>query len=319
LNSQVRAFIEMLKANTPADEPKMWQLTPPQAREQSARFFAPFNEGGPQVAEVRDLHIPGRRGDIPARLYVPRGAAARSPGMLYLHGGGYVVGSPATHDRLTRELADRLAAHVLSLDYALAPEHPYPQGLDDCVDAARWIRAHAEELGLDPSRLLIGGDSAGANLSAATLLRLRDGGSPPLFSAAILLYGRYASGITDSLRAWGERELILSVSLLKWFGKVYTGADGALPPDPYLAPAEADLRGLPPALLVAGTLDPLLSDSQLFAAALQKAGAGAELLVYEDGIHAFLQFPMLDMTRDALEKIAAFGRRHLDGRAPETP
>src|SRR6266849_10102624 len=188
----------MLKANTPADAPKMWQLTPQQAREQSARFYAPFNEGGPEAGEVLDLRVPGRRGDIPARLYVPRGAAARLPGLLYLHGGGFVLGSPSTHDRLTRELAQRIGARVLSLDYALAPEHPYPQGLDDCVDAARWTFAHAQELGMDAKRLLIGGDSAGANLSAATQLRLRDEGSPPFFRAAILFYGRFAFGETRS-------------------------------------------------------------------------------------------------------------------------
>ncbi len=307
MHPQVRAFIEMLKANTPAEAPKMWQLTPQQAREQSERFFAPFNEGGPEAAEVRDLRVLGRRGGIPARLYVPHGAAARSPGMLYLHGGGFVLGSPSTHDRLTRELAERLAARVLSVDYALAPEHPYPEGLDDCVDAARWTFAHAKELGMDPSRLLIGGDSAGANLSAATLLRLRDEGSPPLFSAAILLYGRFVSGNTDSLRAWGDRELILSRRQMEWFAKAYAGG-GTPPSGPYLAPVEADLRGLPPALLVVGTLDPLLSDSQLFAAALRKAGVSAELHVYEDGIHAFLQIPTFDMTRGALAKIAAFSR-----------
>ncbi|MGZ6141921.1 MAG: alpha/beta hydrolase, partial [Myxococcales bacterium] len=146
MHPQIRGFIEMLKATIPAEAPKMWQLTPPEARAQSERFFAPFSRGGPQMAEVRDLQVGGRRGGIPARLYVPRGAAAPSPGLLYLHGGGFVIGSLSTHDRLARELAERLAARVLSLDYALAPEHPYPQGLDDCVDAARWIPAHAGEL-----------------------------------------------------------------------------------------------------------------------------------------------------------------------------
>jgi acetyl esterase len=310
VHPQVRAFIERLKANIPADAPKMWQLTPEQAREESERFFAAFNEGGPDVAEVRDLRVPGRRGGIAARLYVPRGAGARSPGVLYLHGGGFVLGSLSTHDRLMRELAQQIDARVLSLDYALAPEHPYPQGLDDCVDAARWTSAHAKELGMDPSLLLIGGDSAGANLSAATLLRLRDEGSPPLFCAALLFYGRFAFGETDSLRAWGDRELILSRRLLQWFAKAYAGG-GMLRSGPYVAPLEADLRGLAPALLVVGTLDPLLSDSQLFAAALQKAGVPAELLIYEDGVHAFLQFPTFDMTRDALAKIAAFCRKRL--------
>jgi len=308
VNPQIRAFIEMLKATIPADTPKMWQLTPPQAREQSERFFAPFNAGGPQMAEVRDVEVTGRRG-LSSRLHVPRNAAARSPGLLYLHGGGFVVGSLSTHDRLARELAERLAARVLSLEYALAPEHPYPQGLDDCVDGARWLAAHAGELGVDPARLVIGGDSAGASLSAATLLRLRDEGSPPLFSAAILLYGRFTDGETESLRAWGDRELILSRKQMMWFAQAY----GAPRSGRYLAPVEADLRGLPPAILIVGTLDPLLSDSQLFGAALQKAGVPAELHVYQDGVHAFLQFPMFDMTRDALEKIAAFVRKRFAG------
>ena len=307
MNPQVRAFIEMLKASIPAEAPKMWQLTPQQAREQSERFFAPFNGGGPQMAEVRDLHLPGRGGKVRARLYVPRNAAVGSPGLLYLHGGGFVIGSISTHDRLARELAERLGARVLSLEYRLAPEHPYPQGLDDCVDSARWLSAHCETIGMHSSRLLIGGDSAGATLSAATLLRLRDEGSALPFKAAILLYGRFTAGETESLRGWGDRELILSRRQMRWFAEAYTGA-GAPASGPYLAPIEADLRGFPPTILIVGTLDPLLSDSQLFAAALQKAGVPAELHVYDDGIHAFLQIPAFDVTRDALERIAAFGR-----------
>lgn len=305
MNDQVRAFIEMLKASIPPGTAKMWQLTPREAREQNERFFAPFNAAGPRMSEVRDLAVPGRRGGVPARLFVPRNAQERSPGFLFLHGGGFVVGSPRTHDRLARELADALGARVLSLDYALAPEHPYPQGLDDCVDAARWLSAHAAELGIDAARLVIGGDSAGAALSAGTLLRLRDEGSAPLFAAAVLLYGRFAAGETESLRAWGDRELILSRRQMKWFSEAYSGA-AASRSDPYLVPLAADLRGLPPAILIVGTLDPLLSDSQLFAAALRNAGVSAALHVYEDGIHSFLQIPLFDMTRDALGKIAAF-------------
>ena len=143
----------------------MWQLTPEEARAQFAHFFSFFNQGGAEMKQTRDVPVPGRRGSLRARLYVPRGVPEVSPGLLYLHGGGFVIGSPETHDRLTRELAERIGARVLSLDYALAPEHPYPAGLEDCVDAARWLAAHAAELGMDPRRLLIGGDSAGANLS----------------------------------------------------------------------------------------------------------------------------------------------------------
>src|SRR5260370_883236 len=137
----------MLKASIRADTPKMWQLTPPQARGQSERFFAPFNAGGPQMAEVRDIQVPGRRG-LSSRLHVPLNAAATSPGLLYLHGGGFVIGSLSTHDRLARELAELLSARVLSLEHALAPHHPYPAVLGHCLYGvrghspswARWTR-----------------------------------------------------------------------------------------------------------------------------------------------------------------------------------
>jgi acetyl esterase len=301
----------MLKAATPPDAPRLWQLSPAEARAQSYRFFAPLNHGGPAVASTRDFAIPGRRGDVPARLYVPHGARPTTPGLLFLHGGGFVIGNPDTHDRLARELAHGLAARVVSLDYALAPEHPFPHGLDDCVDAARWLGEHGATLGIDPRRLLIGGDSAGANLSAATALRLRDERRGPALRAALLIYGRFADGDTPSLLAWGDRDLVLSRTVMDWFHDLYTGGR-ALASDPYYAPLNAtDLTGFPPAILVCGTLDPLLSDSQLFADALRNAGVPVELHVVEDGIHAFVQMPILDMAADAIATLCAFAKRRV--------
>jgi acetyl esterase len=232
-----------------------------------------------------------------------------SPCLLYLHGGGFVIGSPDTHDRLTRELAEGIGARVLSLHYALAPESPYPAGLEDCVDTARWLGAHARELGIDPARLVIGGDSAGANLSAATILRLRDEHAPVSFRAALLLYGRFSGEDTPSISAWGDRDLVLSHAVMEWFERQYVG-ERPNRNDPYFAPLTADLSGFPPAFLTVGTLDPLLDDSRLFAAALEKAGGTAELHVYEDGLHAFMQFSVLDMCADAIAKCSAFARRH---------
>jgi acetyl esterase/lipase len=194
---------------------------------------------------------------------------------------------------------------VLSLHYALAPEHPYPAGLDDCVDAARWLATHAAELGIDPRRLLIGGDSAGASLAAATILRVRDEGAPLAFRAALLLYGRFTHEDTPAILAWGTRDLVLSKAVMDWFRGHYVG-EGGRPDDPYLNPLAGDLRGFPPSILVVGTLDPLLDDSRLFAAALEKAGVPTELHVYDDGLHAFAQFPMLDMCGDALARLSAF-------------
>jgi acetyl esterase len=241
---------------------------------------------------------------VPPDLDVP------SPGLLYLHGGGFVIGSPETHDRLARDLAVASGTRVVSLEYGLAPEHPYPAGLDDCVEAACWLGSHATAVDIDPARLVMGGDSAGANLSAATLLRLRDEGRGPAFRAVLLIYGRFADGDTPSLTAWGNRDLILSRRLMDWFHAHYTSA-GTRPGDPYLAPVLGDLRGLPPAILIVGTLDPLLSDSEIFADALRNAGVPVELHVVPDGIHAFLQMPMLTMARVAIARLGAFARRHL--------
>jgi acetyl esterase len=317
MNAQVAALIEMLRAAVVPGVPRLWEVSPVEARQLSSRFFAPLNVGGPAMTETRDLTVPGRRGPIRARLYVPVGAGTPSPGLLFLHGGGFVIGSPETHDRLTRELADGSGARIVSLDYALAPEHPFPAGLDDCVDAARWLATHAGELGIDARRLLVGGDSAGANLAAATVLRLRDEGRGPSFRAALLIYGRFAADETPSLTAWGERDLVLSRPLVEWFRQHYT-AGGVRPGDPYYAPLDADLRGFPPAILVVGTLDPLGSDSELFAAALERAGVTVELHVVEDGIHAFLQMPMLDMAAAAMRTLCAFARRCGD-RGPAAP
>jgi acetyl esterase len=268
---------------------------------------AAFNDGGPKMAQTREMEIPGGRRAVPGRLYVPEGTDASSPGLLYLHGGGWVLGSPDTHDRLARELAVAIGARVLSLDYALAPEHPYPEGLDDCVDAARWLGAHGEQIGIDPARLLIGGDSAGANLTAATLLRVRQEGGPA-FRAAIYIYGAFAlTHDTPSMRAWGDRDLILSHKVMEWFRQLYLG-DAGLVRDPYAAPLHGDLRGLPPAVLVAGTLDPLQSDSEMFADALRSAGVDTELHIFEDAPHAFAQIFLLDMAAAAIARISAFAR-----------
>jgi acetyl esterase len=307
---EVAALLDTLKASIAPGTPRLWDLDPAAARASAAEFFAPLNAGGPIMAATRDITIPGRRGPIRARLQVPPDLDAPSPGLLYLHGGGFVIGSPETHDRLTRDLAVVTGTRVVSLEYGLAPEHPYPAGLDDCVEAACWLGSHATEVDIDPARLVIGGDSAGANLSAATLLRLRDEARGPSFLAALLIYGRFAEGDTPSLAAWGNRDLILSRRLMDWFHAHYASA-GTRPGDPHVAPVLGDLRGFPPAILIVGTLDPLLSDSELFADALRNAGVPVELHVVPDGIHAFLQMPMLAIARVAIARLGAFARRHL--------
>ena len=307
MNAQVENLIAMMRAAVPPDAPRMWDMTPAEARASFDTFARALNYGGPEMAERRELTIPGPRGAVPARLYVPRNAGARSPGLLYFHGGGFVIGSPDTHDRLTRELAQGSGMRVLSVHYGLAPEQPYPAGLDDCVSAATWLAVHGADLGIDPERLLIGGDSAGANLAAATVLRLRAAQAPVRFRAALLIYGYFTHEETPAKTAWGTRDLVLSQQVMDWFAEHYVGTRGDAN-DPYLNPLVGDLRGFPPSVLVTGTLDPLVDDSRLFAAALEKAGVPADLHVYDDGLHAFAQFSMLDMCGDALGKLCAFAR-----------
>ena len=218
VNPQVERLIQMLAALQSQGAPRLWELPPDVARRAAdAMFVSTWNGGGPEMAEVRAVEIAGRRGAVPARLYVPPGAGRRSGALLYLHGAGWVIGSPDTHDRLTRELAAALGIRVVSPAYRLAPEHPYPQGLDDCVDAARWIGAEGRTLGIDADRLLIGGDSAGGNLTAASLLRLRAEGGPA-FRGAIYIYGAFEMDAeTPSRAAWGDRDLILSRKVMDWF------------------------------------------------------------------------------------------------------
>jgi acetyl esterase len=301
----------MLKALQAEGTPRLWELPPEVARGAAdSMFTSMFNSGGPAMAETREIQIPGRRRPVPARLYVPRNVARPSPGLLYLHGGGWVIGSPDTHDRLTRELAVAIGARVVSVGYALAPEHPYPQGLDDCVDAAKWLGAYGDALGIDPGGLLVGGDSAGANLTAATLLRLCGEGGPA-FRAAIYIYGAFAlSYDTPSMRAWGDRDIILSLKSMEWFRRLYLSGGGS-ESDPCVSPIRADLTGHPPAVLVVGTLDPLLSDSELFAESLRRAGVAADLHVFADAPHAFAQMFMLDMASEAVARIATFARSRL--------
>jgi acetyl esterase len=310
---EVAALLDTLKASVAPGTPRLWDLDPPAARVAATEFFAPFNAGGPVMAQTRDVTIPGRHRPIRGRVYVPPDIDTPSPGLLYLHGGGFVIGSPETHDRLTRDLAVAIGARVISLDYALAPEYPYPAGLDDCVDAARWLGSHASTLGIDSARLLIGGDSAGANLSAATLLRLRNEPETPAFRAALLIYGRFVEGETPSLTAWGDRDLVLSRRLMDWFHSHYVSG-GAMPGDPHIAPALGDVSQFPPTILIVGTLDPLRSDSEMFAVALGNAGVPVELHVVPDGIHAFVQMPMLTMARTAIAQLGAFARRALTPR-----
>ena len=233
-----------------------------------------------------DRTVPGPAGEVPVRMIVP---AEVNGVYLHVHGGGWTLGAADQQDALLDYLATRLGVAVVSVDYRLAPEHPYPAGPDDCEAVARWLLRHAaSEFGSE--RLLIGGESAGAHLAVATLLRLRDRDGGHGFAGANLVYGCYDLTLTPSVRRWGARNLVLSTPIIEWFTDHFV-PDRARRADPDVSPLYADLRGLPPAHFTVGTEDPLLDDTLFLHARWLAAGNAASLFVAPGGMHGFDAFP----------------------------
>ena len=239
--------------------------------------------------EAVDRTIPGPAGPMRVRTFVPDVVEGV---LLHIHGGGFILGDPEMGDQLNTMLSTSRHLAVVSLDYRLAPEHPFPAGPDDCEAAALWLIDHARaELGSD--RLLIGGESAGAHLAALTLLRLRDRHQAvDQFRGANLVFGVYDLSRTPSQRGVGAGPDILSAPSLQAMAATFT--PGLTDDDrrhPAISPLFADLRGLPPALFTVGTADHLLDDTLFMAARWQAAGNEAELLVYPHGQHGLTGLP----------------------------
>lgn len=241
---------------------------------------------------ARDIGVTTRGGEIRVRVVPPEGEATGV--YLHVHGGGWVLGCCDEQDVRLAALADATGLCALSVDYRLAPEHPYPAAPDDCEDVAVWLLDRGlAELGL-PDRLAIGGESAGAHLSVTTLLRLRERhGVTGAFGAANLIYGVYDLSMTPSQRNWGDRYLVLSTPIMHFFGRAFTGD---LTPEelrhPDISPLYAELHDLPPALFSVGDQDPLIDDSLFMSARWRAAGNDAELQVWPESIHGFNAFPL---------------------------
>ncbi|HUY98740.1 MAG TPA: alpha/beta hydrolase [Thermomicrobiaceae bacterium] len=244
--------------------------------------------------------IPGPGGAVPLRLFVPdtvRGV------YLHIHGGGWTLGTADSQDTMLDQLADAASVAVVSVEYRLSPEHPYPAGPDDCEVAALWLAEHAaSEFGAD--RLVIGGESAGGHLSVVTLVRLRDRHGYTGCRGADLVYGAYDLSGTPSVRGWQTPNLVLDRSNIEWFTDNFV-PDATRRREPDVSPLYADLRGLPPALFTIGTLDPLIDDNLFMYARWVAAGNEANLAVYPGGVHGFTLFPT-PIGQRALERSAAF-------------
>ena len=237
------------------------------------------------LSRVEDLRIPARDGHtLAARLYLSR--PVRAPVLLYLHGGGYCIGSLDSHDSLCRQLALLSGVAVLALDYRLAPEHAFPTAADDAWDALQWLAAEGELLGLDSSRLAVGGDSAGGTLAAVCALRARDAGLP--LALQLLIYpGTVGRQQTESHRRFGEG-FLLDRQMIDWFFSNYI--DEALRDDWRFAPLQAGChRGLAPAWIGLAELDPLIDEGVAYGEKLREAGVAVELRLWRGVIHDFIK------------------------------
>lgn len=263
-----------------------------------------------RVDHAATREIDTSAGPVKVRTIVPDTVDAV---YLHLHGGGWVLGGADQQDVLLDRFAQGAGVAVVSVDYRLAPEHPFPAGPDDCAAVARWLIDHAvDEFGTD--RLIIGGESAGAHLAALTLLRVREErGTVDPFVAANLVFGAYDMGLTPSTRAWGDRNLILSGPIMEWFGDCFlpdiAGEDRR---DPRISPLYADLSGLVPALFSVGELDPLIDDSLFMGTRWRAAGNTAQVHVYPESIHGFVAFPT-QIAALAFDRQIEFVRHHAAG------
>lgn len=285
-----------------ASRPPLASVTPAEMRARASAEFVAWNADPPPLALVRDFAI----GALTVRLYDPE-PGATAPGLVYLHGGGWTIGDLELEDAAIRRIAGESGAKVLSVDYRLAPEHPFPAGLDDAVEAVRWLHASAGDMQVDPARLALGGASAGANLALAAALRLRDEGGPKV-GFLVLMYGAF-SGETgsSSYQEYGDGRFGLAAASMAFFWRAYAG-DRALD-QPLVAPLHADLSGLPAIYMNAACLDPLRDDSRDLAEALRGAGVAVDYDEYPGMIHGFTQFAKgCKVARQALTR-AAFALR----------
>jgi acetyl esterase len=257
---------------------------------------AMFVHPSPPDVIVEDRMVPGLEGhaDVPVRIYTPHGLDGPAGVLVFFHGGGFLAGSIDSHDGTVRELAVGAGCVAVSVEYRLAPEHPYPAALDDCLAALRWAAAHASEIGGDPARIAIGGDSAGGNLAAAVALRNRDEGGPsPVFQ--LLVYPVTDVGCATPSMTANATGYMLTADSMRWMWATYLGEAAAdAGSDPYASPAAAaDLAGLPPALVITAEFDPLRDEGEAYGAALAAAGVPTEVVRYDGQIHGFFSMHAL--------------------------
>jgi acetyl esterase len=286
LDPQMKILLDMFNAAGPMF---LRAETPEQARAKMQALLAANPMPLEAIYRVEDRHIPGAAGQIPVRVYTPEGNPPMGV-LVYFHGGGWVLGDLESHDRGCRTLANSAGCVVVSVDYRLAPEHVFPAGAEDCYAATKWVSENAASLGADPARLAVGGDSAGGNLAAVVSMMSRDRGGPSI-GFQLLFYPVTDCALdTPSQKEFAADGYVLSRADMGWFWNHYLDSDTEKT-NPYASPLRAkNLAGLPPALVLTASHDPLRDEGERFAQRLISAGVKVTCTRYEGVTHGFISF-----------------------------
>jgi acetyl esterase len=296
--------VALLQEREEQDVPPLSTLTPVEARAQRNPAFIAL--GGPpgHIEKVENLIIPGPAGDLPMRVYTPDGSGS-FPVLVYFHGGGWVICNLDTHDSLCRALANAASCVVASVDYRLAPEHTFPAAAEDAYAATQWVADNGPQIHVDPTRIAVGGDSAGGNLAAVVSLMARDKKGPSL-QYQVLIYPvvNLSSFDTNSYREHGEGYILTRDSMEYYQGHYLRNKEDG--ENTYASPLLAeDLQGLPPALVIAAEIDVLTDEAEAYANRLKEAGVPVTYSCYKGMIHPFLSLAgVVDRAKDGIDEIA---------------
>jgi acetyl esterase len=310
LDPQARALLDQFEEQ---GLPPLEQMTVAEAREMIAGFKDLMGPPG-EVATVEDRTIPGPGGALGIRVFRPLGEPP-FPVLMYFHGGGWVTASVAVADTPCRTLANVTGAVVVAVEYRLAPEHTCPAALHDCYAATRWAAEHAAELGGDPDRLVVLGDSAGGNLATAVALKARDLGGPRIAYQVLIYPVTDCRFDTASYAAFAEGHLLTREGM-RWFWARYLNSEDE-GRDPYVSPLRmADLSGLPPALIVTAEYDPLRDEGEAYGERLRLARVPVRISRYAGMIHGFFWMDgVLDRSKQLFQEIGTEVRSALRPRA----
>lgn len=307
IEPQTRALLEQMAASgAPAS---LSDLPVAAARAALEHLSRTLDIPPEEVARIDDRSLPGPNGPVPVRIYWPAVPAGSTPPiLLLLHGGGFALGGIGTHDNMARYYCARAGVVVISVDYRRSPEHKFPAGIEDCYAVLQWASAHGGEIGANPARIALTGDSAGGNFSAAVCQAAKSRKGPAIsFQALVYPSVDLSTGASyPSRQAFGGGEYFISLKDIAWIRDMYFADEAREGLSPLASPLlTSDLSGLPPALIITAGLDPLVDEGRLYHERLTAAGVPSEYRCFDGTIHGFLSFGgALEVGRQGLALVA---------------